>query len=186
MALPGADSCSIQNAASDFHCSGTKTKPHAVHSCDLSVTSMEREHASFPICNHLWKLKLQPATALRINLPPASDIWQSQRWRMMISVLTNSAPQHAGCTNQSNHQKYGVLPWRIGRQGDLRLLLITDRNSNTGVCRRASQVKGKPLCYLSPLMLSRKPASSAKSIRNPSPALAFQGPAVMKPALFIV
>lgn len=47
---------------------------------------------------------------------------------MMISVLTNSAPQHAGCINQSNHQKYGVLPWRIGRQNDLRLLLITDRN----------------------------------------------------------
>lgn len=52
----------------------------------------------------------------------------------MISVLTNAAPQHIECAGYSNHQQYGVLPWRIGRQRDLRVLLITDRSQqNWGV-----------------------------------------------------
>lgn len=52
----------------------------------------------------------------------------------MISVLTNETPQHIAYAGTSNHQQYGVLPWRVGRRGDLRVLLITDRSQlNWGV-----------------------------------------------------
>lgn len=41
----------------------------------------------------------------------------------MSAILTDIAPERA----EAALQQYGVLPWRVGRKGDLRILLVSAR-----------------------------------------------------------
>lgn len=66
---------------------------------------------------------------------------------MIVSVLTNTPPRDVECVDKNSHQQYGVLLWRIGRHGNLRILLITDRNQ-----QKWGVPKGRPKKGRLPLM----------------------------------
>lgn len=46
----------------------------------------------------------------------------------MTMISADSLTYHPDGTGEEERAQYGVLPWRVGRRGDLRILLITDRD----------------------------------------------------------
>lgn len=46
----------------------------------------------------------------------------------MTATIRDISLPHCNCSSITPHQQYGVLPWRESREGDLRILLITERN----------------------------------------------------------
>ena len=61
----------------------------------------------------------------------------------MTAILANPVPQHLEDLPRNDHLQYGVLPWRIGRQGGLRILLITDRDGNGWGVPKGWPVEGR-------------------------------------------
>lgn len=61
----------------------------------------------------------------------------------MTAMLTHTTAQHVEGPLDDDHQQYGVLPWRIGRQGNLRILLITDRDGRDWGVPKGSPAQGR-------------------------------------------
>lgn len=61
----------------------------------------------------------------------------------MTAIVTGHAPQRVEQVPDNDHRQYGVLPWRIGRHGDLRILLITDRDGHGWGVPKGWPVEGR-------------------------------------------
>ena len=61
----------------------------------------------------------------------------------MIAGTITTTPQHIECEERNDHQQYGVLPWRVDRQGDMRVMLITDRNQQNWGVPKGWPVEGR-------------------------------------------
>lgn len=61
----------------------------------------------------------------------------------MTAILLHDTAQHSQSPRSDDHQQYGVLPWRIGRQGELRILLITDRDGQRWGVPKGSPAEGR-------------------------------------------
>lgn len=61
----------------------------------------------------------------------------------MTAIAANSNIMSQQSESVHSHQQYGVLPWRIGRQGDLRILLITDRDRHGWGVPKGTPAEGR-------------------------------------------
>lgn len=129
------------------------------------ATLMERQHACFKTRNLLPILQSRPATRSQplplvqnaanpepVLLPLACQ-WPGPdtqplsiltwRYARMIAGPIIATQQHIECAERNDQQQYGVLPWRMGRQGDMRVLLITDRNQKNWGVPKGWPVEGR-------------------------------------------
>lgn len=115
---------------------------------------MERIHVLFPAFPYLPFLRPAPAAG-RGPLPLVPDTHCHRPAPRARPVVEGSAVSLVAKVTETEHvsgadvaeerQQVGVLPWRVQRDGEMRILLITSRGRGRWIVPKGWPVKGYPL-----------------------------------------